>query len=289
MNMRTTIFSLVLAIAIATAAVLPASSADAAPAKGNYAAVNGLKMYYEVHGQGAPLVLLHGGVCTIDTCFGKVLPVLAKNRRVIAIEQQGHGHTNDVAGRPLSFEQMADDTVALLGKLGIRNADFLGYSMGATTALRIAIKHPKLVRRLVFLASAHNTEGWEPAVLAGMAQLTPEAIPQLFRDAYAKAAPDPTKWATLVGKIKALVAEFKGYPTEQVRQVKAPVLIVLGDRDIIRAEYGVQLYRTLTNAQLAVLPGSDHFAVNVRADWVSSMSTTFLDAPEQPGQVATAK
>src|SRR3954467_10758744 len=119
-NMRTTTLALALFLGLT-------APATAAPA-GRYAPVNGLKMYYEVHGQGAPLVLLHGGLCTIDTCFGKVLPLLARSHKVIAIEQQAHGHTNDVA-RPLSFDQMAEDTVALLQKLGIENADFLGYSV----------------------------------------------------------------------------------------------------------------------------------------------------------------
>jgi len=270
--MRTTLLALTLILGLTT-------TASAAP--GRYATVGGLKMYYEVHGQGAPLVLLHGGLCTIDSCFGKVLPLLARTRKVIAIEQQAHGHTNDV-DRPLDFDQMAEDTTALLKQLKIEQADFLGYSVGGAVGLRIAIRQPTLVRRLIVRAAGHSNAAWAPAVLKGMALLTPEAIPPLFRDAYAKTAPDPKHWPVLVEKIKQLALTAKPIPTEQVRAIRAPVLLMVGDRDIIRPEYAVQLYRLLPQAQLAVLPNSDHFAVVVHADWVASLGLAFLDAPATP-------
>ncbi len=262
---------------LALIAGLAPRDAAAETAKGNYASVDGLRMYYESHGAGAPLVLLHGGLCTIEVCFDKILPSLAKTRRVIAIEQQAHGRTADI-DRPLSYDQMAEDTAALLRQLGIEKADFFGYSMGGTTALRIAMRHPNLVRRLVVLAGAHDNDGWDPAILKGMEQLTPESIPPMFQDAYAKVAPDPKRWATLLAKIKGLVRDFEGWRAEDVRAIEAPVLIMLGDRDIVRPEYAVQLLRLLPHGQLAVLPGSDHFAIFAHPDWVLSMSTAFLDA-----------
>jgi pimeloyl-ACP methyl ester carboxylesterase len=274
--MRTTLLALALVLG---------STTTAAAAPGRYATVGGLKMYYEIHGQGAPLVLLHGGLCTIDSCFGKVIPLLARTRKVIAIEQQAHGHTNDV-DRPLDFDQMARDTVALLRQIGVEKADFLGYSVGGAVGLRIAIHQPALVRRLIVLAAGHSNDGWDPAVLAGMARLTPEVIPAVFRDAYAKTAPDPKHWPVLVEKIKQLALTAKPLPTDQVRAIRVPVLLMQGDRDIIRPEYAVQLYHLLPQAQLAVLPGSDHFAVVVHPDWVASLGLGFLDAPAAPAVTA---
>ena len=128
---------------------------------GNFAAVNGLKMYYEVHGSGSPLVLLHGGGSTIESTFGRILPELARAHQVIAVELQAHGHTLDI-DRPLSFEQDADDVAALLKQLKIEKADIMGFSNGGTTALQIAIRHPELVNRLALLAAAFKRSGMQP-------------------------------------------------------------------------------------------------------------------------------
>ena len=140
--------------------------------KGNYVSVNNLNMYYELHGAGEPLVLLHGAYMTIDLSFGKMLPVLAENRKVIAIEQQGHGHTEDI-DRPLSFEQMADDTAELLRQLKIEEADILGYSMGGTIAVEMGIRHPELVRKLVIISSPYKRDGWHPDLYTTIEQITP--------------------------------------------------------------------------------------------------------------------
>ena len=147
-NPALTVFAVIFAVALFVGFSLPNDSIgprDRAPtgATGSYASVNGLKMYYEIHGTGKPLVLLHGALTTIDTSFGKVLPALAKTRQVVAVEQQGHGRTADM-DRPLTYQQMADDTAALLHQLNIENADFFGYSMGSGIALQIAIRHPDL-------------------------------------------------------------------------------------------------------------------------------------------------
>ncbi len=138
--------------------------------KGSYAEVHGLKMYYEIHGEGFPLVLLHGGLSAIGTSFGKVLPGLARERQVIAIEQQAHGHTADI-DRSLTYQQMANDTIALLSYLGIEQADFFSYSIGAGIAMQIAIEHPSLVRKLVLATPISTRDGFHPGVLAGMEAL----------------------------------------------------------------------------------------------------------------------
>ena len=172
-----------------------------AAAKTGYAQVNGLSMYYEVLGSGRPLVLLHGGISNIETDFGLLMPSFAKNRQVIAIEQQAHGHTADI-DRPLSIAQMAADTVALLGKLGIENADLFGYSMGAGIALQIAIEHPELVRKLVLAAVAYRAEGAYPGTSDSVEDLDPEMMAATpFGEAYARMAPNPGDWPKLLKKI----------------------------------------------------------------------------------------
>jgi pimeloyl-ACP methyl ester carboxylesterase len=263
-----------MAIAIAAACAAAPASAE----KGSYAAVNGLRMYYEIHGSGQPLVLLHGGVCTIEVCFQNLLPALAKTRRVIAIEQQGHGHTADI-DRPLTNEQMAEDTAELLRQLKIERADFFGYSMGGMTGLRIAIRHPNLVRKLVIFGSMYNNDGWVPEVFEGFKNLRAEDIPPVFRDGYAKTAPDPTHWPVLVAKIVKLVREFGGWRPQDLQAIPAPVMVMVGDQDVVRPEHAVELFRLLPKGQLAVLPGTTHFAPIDRAELMLSMMVPFYDAP----------
>ena len=158
---------------------------------GDFAAVNGLKMYYEVHGSGNPLVLLHGGGSTIESTFGRILPELARAHQVIAVELQAHGHTLDI-DRPLSFEQDADDVAALLKQLKIEKVDVMGFSNGGTTALQIAIRHPELVNRLVLLAAAFKRSGMQPGFFDGFQNASLEkSMPQPLKDAYLRANPDP--------------------------------------------------------------------------------------------------
>jgi pimeloyl-ACP methyl ester carboxylesterase len=263
-------------------------------ANGQYASVNGLNMYYEVHGAGRPLVLLHGALSAIGTSFGKVVPSLAKTRQVIAIEQQAHGHTADI-DRPLTIEQMADDTTALLRHLGIDNADIFGYSMGAGIALAIAIRYPDLVRKLVLAAVTYNSDGFHPGILAGIETMKPEDLAgSPFQVEYARTAPNPQDWATLVAKVKHMDRQIPDWPPEAIQSIKAPTLIIIGDSDVIRPEHAVQMFRLLgggvagdvaglPRSQLAVLPGTTHVTLVDRADWLLSMMTAFLDAP-MPGR-----
>jgi pimeloyl-ACP methyl ester carboxylesterase len=250
----------------------------AAPASADYASVNGLKMYYEIQGAGRPLVLLHGGLCTIEVCLEKIRQPFVKTRRTIAIEQQAHGRTADI-DRPLSIEQMAADTAALLRQLKIRNADFFGYSLGGSTALGIALKHPDLVRKVAVFGSAHNNAGLVPGLVDNIKKLKAHEVPKQFYDGYVKVAPDPKQWAALVAKIANMLPDAKGFSPEDVRSIKAPTLIMVGDSDIVRPEHAVEMFRLHQHAQLAVLPGASHFAPMERSEWIVSMTRTFLAAP----------
>jgi pimeloyl-ACP methyl ester carboxylesterase len=258
--------------------------------KGSYAWVNGLRLYYEIHGSGRPLVLLHGGLSTIETSFSKVLPTFAITRQVIAIEQQAHGHTADI-DRPLTDEQMALDTAALLRELTIENADFFGYSLGSEIALEIAMRHPKLVRKLVLASPAYRRDGVYSEIWEGIETSKEEDLAgSVFQVAYARTAPNPQDWPTLIAKNKQHDREFRGWSPEAIQSIKAPTLLIIGDSDIVRPEHAVELFRLLgggvdgdvaglPNAQLAVLPGTTHLTLVDRAEWLLSMITAFLDAP----------
>ena len=257
--------------------------------KGSYAEVHGLAMYYEIHGEGFPLVLLHGGLSTIDTSFGKVLPGLAEGRQVIAIEQQAHGHTAD-SDRSLTYQQMANDTFALLSHIGIEQADFFGYSIGAGIAIEIAIEHPSIVRKLVLATPIFTADGFHPGVLEGMEALQPEHLAgSPFQAAYERVAPHPQEWPRLVAKTKQLDREFADWPSAAIASIKVPTLLIAGDSDIVRPEHVVEMFRLLgggvsgdhaglPNVQLAVLPGTTHITLMDRAEWLLSMIMGFLDA-----------
>lgn len=253
--------------------------------QGQYAPVNGLRMYYEVHGRAhagkPPLVLLHGGGSTIGTSFGQVLHSLAASRQVIAFEQQGHGHTGDV-DRPFSFEQTADDTAALIRYLKIESADLLGWSNGGSAALQVAIRHPALVRKLVVASAMFKRDGLPPEFWGFMEQATPESMPAELREAYLRVAPNPEALPTMHEKSVQRMLGFTDWLPEVIRSIRAPVLVAIADSDVVRLEHAVEMYRLLPNAQLAVLPGTDHDILNRRPDWVVSMVSSFLDAP-MPG------
>jgi pimeloyl-ACP methyl ester carboxylesterase len=245
-----------------------------------YAVVNGLKMYYEIHGTGKPLVLLHGA-------FGwaTVYPTLAKNRQVIAVELQGHGHTADI-DRPMTIEQMADDTAALLKQLKIEKADFFGYSMGGNVALGVAIRHPTLVDRLAINGSNSGKieDAYEPESFKQFKSLPADFAPPMLKNTYDKVAPDPKQWPVLVAKIKKMGLEFKGFTHEEMKSIKARVLITLGDRDGVRLEHAVEMFRLIPNAQLAVFPGGDHLLLFMSPETVLSPIAAFLDAPAPPAR-----
>ncbi len=264
-----------------------------------YAPVNGLNMYYEIHGarQGAdlPLILLHGGFSSIEPDFAQMLPIFAKTRQVIAVEQQGHGHTADI-DRPLRYEQMADDTVALLQHLGIEKADFFGYSVGGEVATKIAYRHPEMARKLVAAGgTSYNLDGLHPG-MEGLDDMPPDALDGTpWKEAYDKVAPNPGGWTRLVAKMNELNRQYQPWAPEQIQSIKAPMLIMVGDSDIVRPEHVVEMFRLvgggvagdavgLPASQLAILPGTTHVTLMYRADWVTSMTDEFLNAPMPEAQ-----
>lgn len=253
------------------------------PTRTGYAPVNGLKLYYEVHGEPhagkLPLVLLHGGGDTIETSFGAILPRLARERQVIAFEQQGYGHTADIADRPFTFEQSADDTAALLDFLQVKQADLFGFSNGGSIALQVAMRHPKIVRRIV-AATAIMKRAWVPAPFwESMKNATPDVMPVELRNAYLKVAPHPENIDLFFYKSRNRMRDFNDVPDDAIHAIAAPTLVVSSDRDVMTPEGAVQLYRLLPHAQLAILPNTEHMQITNRVTWLTPMIETFLGTP----------
>ena len=259
--------------------------------EGHYASVNGVNMFYEVHGTGQPLVLLHGGLGGIAE-FAQLLPLLAESRQVIAVEMQGHGHTADI-DRPLSFEQLADDVAALIKQLGFENADILGYSLGGGVALQTAIRHPDIVRKLVLVSTPFQRSSIHPEFLAGMSAMNADAAGAMLDTPmyqfYASVAPNLDDWPALVSKVGGLLSQDYDWSSD-VATITTPTLIVAGDSDMLPASHAVALFELLgggvaggltglPNSQLAVLPGTTHFTILTRTDLLLPVVTPFLDAP----------
>ena len=262
--------------------------------KGDYAEVNGLRMYYEFHGEGRPLVLLHGAYMTVDA-MGSILPGLAETRRVIVPEMQGHGRTADI-DRPITYEGMADDVAALLRRFGIEEADAFGFSMGGGVALQLAIRHPGSVRRLVVASASFTSDGMQPELHEMVPTITPEMFAgSPIEAAYRELAPNPGDFPTLVEKLKHLDMTPFAWPAEDVRGIEAPTMIVVADADAVSLEHAVELFRLLgggamgdlaglPESRLVVLPGTAHFippgsGVLDRAEWLLAMVPPFLDSP----------
>ncbi len=240
-----------------------------------YAAVNGLQLYYEIRGSGRPLVLLHGGLLTIDLSFGPLLEPLAASRQVIAVELQGHGHTAD-SGRPMTIEALAGDVVALLDQLGIGEADLFGFSLGGLVAYAVALGAPSRVGKLIAAsADAHRPPGRESAPLDEDRMPTPADF-RAMRGAYEAVAPDPAHFGQFAARTSAMVHEFPGW-TDELRALQVPTLLIFGDRDFSPLPDIVQMFGLLPNAQLAVLPGTTHIGVTRRAGEVLALITPFLN------------
>jgi pimeloyl-ACP methyl ester carboxylesterase len=246
-----------------------------------YAPINGLQLYYEIHGgstTGVPLVLLHGGGDTIQTSFGRILPELARTRQIIAFDQQGYGHTADIADRPFSFEQSADDTAALLDYLKIPRADLFGFSNGGTIAIQVAIRRSELVRKLVLASSFFSHDGADPAFWNGFATATLDMMPRVLRDGYVEVAPNPEDLQRMFDKSVQRMRDFKDIHAELIRFIAAPALVICGDRDVMRPEHAVEEFRLLADARLAILPGTGHMELTSRVAWLVPMIEGFLEA-----------
>ena len=241
-----------------------------------YAPVNGLQLYYEVLGSGQPLVLLHGGLLTIDLSFGPLLERLAASRQVIGVELQGHGHTADT-GRPVTIQALAGDVVALLDHLGIARADLFGFSLGGLVAYAVALDAPARVGKLIAAsADAHRPPGRESAPL-DQDRMPTAADFQAMRDSYNAVAPDPAHFDQFAARTSAMVHEFPGW-TDELRSLQVPTLMIFGDRDFSPLPDVAEMFGLLLDAQLAVLPGTTHVDVMRRPGEVLALITPFLDA-----------
>jgi len=243
----------VASLAFASAVI---AAAAAGQGRGGYADVNGIRMYYETYGpeRGVPLVLLHGGGSTIDVTWGRILPFLARDRRVIAVEEQAHGRTSD-RNAPVRFETSADDVAALLKQLKVEQADVFGFSNGASVGLQVAIRHPQVVRKLVFASSLTKKEGAQPQLWELIKTADIANMPQPLKDAFLKVNPDPAKLKTMHDKDAERMRHFTDVPDADLRALRAPTLIVIGDRDIVKPEHALELTRLIPNARLMVLVG----------------------------------
>jgi pimeloyl-ACP methyl ester carboxylesterase len=261
-----------------------------------YAWVNGLNLYYEVHGSGEPLILLPGGFMTIEA-MGPLVPTLAESRRVIGVELQGHGHTADIE-RELSFEGMADDIAALIGYLGLRQADVFGYSLGGGVALQTAIRYPEVVRKLAIASTAFKRDGWYPESLAGMAAISVEGfVGTPIHEAYRQTSPSPEAWPAVVAKMRRLLTSDYDW-TSAVAALRVPTLVMVGDADGLRLAHAVDCFGLLGGghadgdlsgmpaSRLAVLPATTHVGwappyhgIMARADFLVPIITEFFDAP----------
>ncbi len=273
-------------LVIAVVLVVCGPAAAQTQSSGNLAGVNGMQMYYEVSGEGDPLIVLHGAYMNIPS-MGEIIPALAETHRVYALELQGHGRTTDI-DRPITYQNLADDVAAFMNVIGLEKADVFGYSMGANTGLQLAIRHPEKVDQLIAASVSYDVEGWQPAFREFLPQLTVEMMTSMpFAEDYKKLAADPEGFPALVEKLIALEHEPMAWEKE-VRDLKAPVLIITGDADMVTLEHSVAMFRLLGGggmgdmgkplpaSRLAVLPASSHTAVIGQADLLQNIIEPFL-------------
>lgn len=271
----------------------------AAPETG-YASVNGLRMYYELHGDAGngitPLLLLHGGLFDIEQQFGKLIPGLSAGRRVIAADFQGHGRTNDI-DRPLRTADLASDVVGLLGHLGIGKVDVFGFSVGGAVALHLAVRHPELVRKLIVSSVAFRPEGDRGGNSEAVAEMTVDMIagtPMEQRYLAVSPHPDREHLQGLLDKLAHYGEGEAGWSDDEIRDIAAPTLITVGDCDMVRLDHAVKFlqlrggdvngdFEGVPASQLAVFPGTTHFFGLARTDLVRDVVLTFLDAPAPTG------
>jgi len=251
------------------------------PRTDGYVDVNGVHMYYEVYGDGSPLVLLHGGVMTIELDFAALLPELVTRHTVIAVELQGHGRTADT-GRAITPAALASDVVGLLDHLGIDRAHVLGHSLGGGVALELAVSHPDRVRSIVPMSITVRPDGTHEEITDPSKHATSSRMPtpQDFADmteAYKRLSPHPEHFDDFVAMLSGVASQLEGWTDEQLAGVTAPTLLMIGDNDFTTVEHGALMLRLIPGSQLAVLPGTTHMTITRRPDLVIPMLTAFLD------------
>ena len=244
---------------------------------GSYVDAGGLRTYYETHGTGDPLVLLHGGFCTAET-FDGLTPRLAEDRTVYVPERRGHGRTPDVPG-PITYKSMAADTVAFLDAVGVTDADLVGFSDGAVVGLLVALDRPDLVRRLVLIGQPINHAGAPERVRAMIPGFSQQMLPPFLKELYAATSPDgPEHFDVVFEKLRDELTHEPTLQLEDVAGLAAPTLVLLGDQDMITPEHAAELARTIPVAQLGIVPGAGHSLPMDKPDLVAQLVTDFLDA-----------
>ena len=255
--------------------------------------VNGMQMYYEVSGEGDPLIILHGAYMNIQT-MGAIVPRLAETHKVYALEFQGHGRTTDI-DRPITYPNLASDVAAFMDAVDLEKADVFGYSMGAAAALRLAIDYPEKVDQLVTASVAYDASGWQPAFTAFIPQMAPEMfVGTPMEDEWKKLAPNPDGFRDLVEKLIALEHEPMAWEDE-IKALKSPMLIIAGDADVSTLEHNVALFRLLGGggmgdmgaplpaSRLAVLPATSHTAVINQTDLLYGFIEPYLQGETPAG------
>jgi pimeloyl-ACP methyl ester carboxylesterase len=279
--MKTTAFILTLLLSAAV-------SAQQKPTTG-YAPVNGLKMYYEVHGSGDPVVLLHGSFMTISNNWTGWIGELAKTRKVIAVEMQGHGRTADIP-RDITYENLADDVATLLEQLGIPRADLIGYSMGGAVAMQCAIRHPDRVRRAVIISSTFRSDGMVAGARDAIQSLTADAFKgSPIETEYKKLSPTPDDFPTFVRRIVATASKAHDFGADKLKATTTPMLFIHGDADGVRLAHVAEMFRLKggeihgdmqprSASRLAILPNTTHVTLMQRVSIIVPMVNDFLDA-----------
>jgi pimeloyl-ACP methyl ester carboxylesterase len=274
-----------------TTLVLAIVSAQETPTVG-YAPVNGLQMYYEVHGSGEPVVLLHGAFMTIPNNWTGWIGELSKTRKVIAVEMQGHGRTADIK-RDFSSENLADDVAALLDYLKIPSADLIGYSMGGEVAMQCAIRHPDKVRKVVSISAVLRHDGWVKEALDVFPQLTFEAFKgSPIETGYKKLSPTPDEFPNFVKHIVAATVKPFDFGADKLKATKAPMFFIHGDADGVRLEHIAEMFRLKggeihgdmrprSASRLAILPNTTHVTLMERMPVIVPMVNDFFDAKPQ--------
>jgi pimeloyl-ACP methyl ester carboxylesterase len=248
-------------ILVLAASACKISNMEASKAKTNtahqtgYALVNGLNLYYEIYGEGRPLVLIHGGGSTIQTTFGKILPLLAQTHKVIAVELQAHGHTKD-RDAPESFQQDANDVAALLRYLKIDKADVMGFSNGGQTTMQMGISYPVQVNKLVIISAFYKREGAVKGFFESMEKATIKDMPAIYKEAYLKINNDSAGLERMFEKDRARMVQFKDWSDEDLSSIKADCLIIMGDKDVATPEHAVEMKHKIPNSELLILPGN---------------------------------
>lgn len=247
-------------------------------AKSGFAPVNDLNMYYEIHGNGKPIVLIHGGGSTINSNWETLIPKLTPSRQVIAVEMQAHGRTDDI-DRDFTFEQDADDIAALLHYLNIAKADILGFSNGGQTTIQIAIRHPNVVNKIVIASAGYKREGYPSWFWSMMKDASFESMPQPLKDAFLKVNPDPSKLLKSFHRDATRMNAFQGWSDEAIRSIKAPTLIVGGAKDVVTPEHLVEIQENIAGSWLTMLPGGhgDYLGEKSSGNTDSRLHQAFAD------------